>query len=104
LRTVGRLMAEEQIVPTAGARAGLEAAVDVLNELGGLAELEERDGGFVIRSYSCPLSGLTSDHPEVCNMAESQIAELAGFSARKHCDRDDRPRCCFDIALAEGTA
>jgi predicted ArsR family transcriptional regulator len=104
LRTVGRLMAEEQIDPTAGARAGLEAAVDVLNELGGLAELEERDGGFVIRSYSCPLSGLTPDHPEVCNIAETLIAELAGLPAREHCDRADRPRCCFEIASAENTA
>ncbi len=39
-------MAEGTTVPTVGTRARLEAAVGVLNELGGLAQLEERDGAF----------------------------------------------------------
>jgi predicted ArsR family transcriptional regulator len=104
LRAVGRLMAEERTVPADGVHAGLEAAVDVLNELGGLAELGERDGGFVIRGYSCPLSGVTPDHPEVCRMAETLIAELAGVPIHEHCDRGERPRCCFEIASADDTA
>jgi predicted ArsR family transcriptional regulator len=104
LRSVGRLIAEEQTVPTGGARAGLDAAVEVLNELGGLAELEERDGGFVIRGYSCPLTGVTPDHPEVCRMAETLIAELAGVRVHERCDRGERPRCCFEIASAGDTA
>ena len=85
-------------------RTRLEAAVDVLNELGGLAELEERDGGFVIRGFSCPLAGVTPDHPEVCNMAETLIAELAGVPVNEHCDRGERPRCCFEIESAGDTA
>ncbi len=44
LRSVGHRIAEEQTVPANGVHARLEAAVDVLNELGSLAELEERDG------------------------------------------------------------
>jgi predicted ArsR family transcriptional regulator len=104
LRSVGRLMAEEQTVPTDGARARLEAAVDVLNELGGLAELEEHDGRFVIRGYSCPLSGVTPEYPEVCRMAETLIAELAGVPVQERCDRGERPRCCFEIASADDTA
>jgi predicted ArsR family transcriptional regulator len=81
-----------------GAQARHESAVEVLNELGGLAELEEHDGGFVIRGYSCPLAGVTPDHPEVCRMAETLIAELAGVPVRERCDRGERPRCCFEIA------
>jgi predicted ArsR family transcriptional regulator len=104
LRSVGRLMAEEHAVPTDGARAGLDAAVEVLNGLGGLAELEERDGGFVIRGYSCPLAGVTPDHPEVCRMAETLIAELAGVPVHERCDRGERPRCCFEIASAGDAA
>jgi len=104
LRSVGRIMAEERTVPSDGARARLEAAVDVLNELGGLAELEERNGGFVIRGYSCPLAGVTPDHPEVCRMAETLIAELAGVSVHEHCDRGERPRCCFEMASTGDTA
>jgi len=103
LRSVGRRIAEGQIIPADGVRGGLEAAVGVLNKLGGLAELEERDGSFVIRGYSCPLAGVAPDHPEVCRMAEALLTELAGVPVYEHCDRGERPRCCFEIAPADDT-
>jgi predicted ArsR family transcriptional regulator len=103
LRTVGGRLAEERGVPAGDARARLEAAVDVLNELGGLAEFEESDGELVIRGYSCPLAGVTPDHPEVCRMAETLIAELAGVPVRERCDRGERPRCCFEIVSDDDT-
>jgi len=104
LRSVGRRLAEEHYTQADGVHARLEAAVEVLNELGGLAELEERDGTVVIRGYSCPLAGVTPDHPEVCRMAETLIAELAGVPVHERCDRGERPRCCFEIASAGGAA
>ena len=104
LRSVGRRLAEEHATRADGTHARLEAAVEVLNELGGLAELEERDGAVVIRGYSCPLAGVTPDHPEVCRMAEALVGEVAGVSVREHCDRGERPRCCFEIASAGDTA
>jgi predicted ArsR family transcriptional regulator len=103
LRLVGRGLAEGRTVPSGDERARLEAAVGVLNELGGLAELEERNGGFVIRGYSCPLAGVTPDHPEVCRMAETLIAELAGVPVHEHCDRSGSPRCCFEVAHPHDT-
>ena len=103
LRSVGRSIAEGQSVPADGVRGRLEAAVGVLNELGGLAELEERDGSFVIRGYSCPLAGVAPDHPEVCRMAETLLTELAGVPIYEHCDRAERPRCCFEVAPADET-
>ena len=99
LRSVGRRIAEGQTVPADGVRERLEAAADVLNELGGLAELEERNGSFVIRGYSCPLAGVVADHPEVCRMAETLLTELAGVPVYERCDRGERPRCCFEVAL-----
>ncbi len=98
LRAAGRGLAEGWTTPSDDVRARLEAAVDVLNELGGLAELEERDGTFTIRGYSCPLAAATPDHPEVCRMAETLISELAGVPVREHCDREAKPRCCFRAA------
>src|ERR671920_63345 len=104
LRSVGRRIAEGQSVPADGVRGRLEAAADVLNELGGLAELEEeRNGSFVIRGYSCPLAGVAPDHPEVCRMAETLLTELAGVPVYEHCDRGERPRCCFEVAPADET-
>jgi len=103
LRSVGRRIAEGQSVPADGVRGRLEAAVGVLNELGGLAELEVRDGSFVIRGYSCPLAGVAPGHPEVCRMAETLLTELAGVPVYEHCDRGERPRCCYEIAPADDT-
>jgi predicted ArsR family transcriptional regulator len=104
LRSVGRRLAEEHSTRADGAHARLETAVEVLNELGGLAELEERDGAVVIRGYSCPLAGVTPEHPEVCRMAEALVGEVAGVSVHEQCDRGEKPRCCFEIASAGDTA
>ena len=98
LRGVGRSLAEGKGVPSDDTRRRLETAVETLNELGGLAELEERNGGFVIRGYSCPLAAVTPSHPEVCRMAETLISELAGVPIQERCDRGARPRCCFEVA------
>jgi predicted ArsR family transcriptional regulator len=99
LRNVGVRIAEGRKAPDDGMHTRLEEAVAVLNELGGLAELEEHDEGFVIRGYACPLAAVTPGHPEVCRMAETLISELAGVPVYEHCDRGANPRCCFDVAL-----
>jgi predicted ArsR family transcriptional regulator len=104
LRSVGRRLAEEHSTRADGAHARLETAIEVLNELGGLAELEARDGAVFIRGYSCPLAGVTPDHPEVCSMAEALVAEVAGVPVHERCDRGERPRCCFEVASAGDTA
>jgi predicted ArsR family transcriptional regulator len=101
LRSVGRRLAEEHSTRADGGHARLETAVEVLNELGGLAELEERDGALVIRGYSCPLGGVTPEHPEVCRMAEALVGEVAGMTVHEHCDRGERPRCYFEVAPAD---
>ena len=98
LRAAGHRMAEGWSLPPGDVRARLEASADVLNELGGLAELEERDGTLVIRGYSCPLVAVVPDHPEVCRMAETLVTELAGVPVQERCDRGERPRCCFEVA------
>ena len=99
LRSVGRRLAEGRAVPDDELPARLRAAVDALNDLGGLAELEERDGSFVVRGYSCPLAAVAPGHPEVCRMAETLLSELAGVPIYEHCDRGERPRCCFEVVL-----
>jgi predicted ArsR family transcriptional regulator len=100
LRSVGRRLGEEHSTQADGAHARLEAAAGVLNELGGLAELEEQDGTLVIQGYSCPLAAVTPDHPEVCRMAEALVAEVAGVPVNERCDRGEKPRCCFEVASA----
>ena len=103
LRAAGHDLAEGKTAAAGDTRSRLQAAVDVLNELGGLAELEEREGALVIRGYSCPLAAVTPDHPEVCRMAETMVTEVAGMPVHERCDRSERPRCCFEVASSGDT-
>jgi predicted ArsR family transcriptional regulator len=101
LRAVGSRMADGRGAPAgSGVRARLEAGVALLNDLGGLAELEERDGTVLIRGYSCPLTAVVPGHPGLCRMAETLLTELAGVPVHEHCDRGENPRCCFEAAPA----
>ena len=101
LRAAGSRMADGRDVPAGDdVRARLEVGVAVLNELGGLAELEEHDGTVLIRGYSCPLSAVVPGHPGLCRMTESLLSELTGVPIRERCDRGDNPRCCFEATLA----
>lgn len=97
LRSVGRRLADGQATPLGDLRLRLAAAVEVLNELGGLAELEERDGSFLIRGYSCPLAAAIPGHPEVCRLAESLLTEVVGAPVRECCERGEPLRCCFAV-------
>jgi predicted ArsR family transcriptional regulator len=98
LRAVGRRMADGRTVPADGLRTRLEVCVTVLGELGGLAELEEHDGAFVVRGYSCPLTAVVPGHPEVCRLVETLLTALANAPVRERCDRGESPRCCFEVA------
>jgi hypothetical protein len=34
-------------------------------------------------------------------MVETLISELVGVSVRERCEREGKPRCCFDVAPAD---
>lgn len=100
LRDVGRRLGSAAS-PSGGGdpRARLEAAVTALNALGGLAELEERDGALSIRGYSCPLAAVVPEHPEVCRLAEAFVSEAAGLPVHECCEHDQiPPHCRFELA------
>src|SRR5207237_891167 len=98
LREVGRRIASKWTVPQGDLRTRLEVAVDVLNELGGMAELEKCNGIYCIRGYSCPLAAAVPGHPEVCSLAETMLSELVGVPVKEHCERDGTLRCCFQVS------
>jgi predicted ArsR family transcriptional regulator len=98
LREVGRRIAGRWNVPTGELRVRLGAAVEIFNELGGLAELEACDGHSCIRSYSCPLAAVVPGHPEVCRISETLLTELVGVPIQEHCNYDRIPRCFFIVA------
>jgi predicted ArsR family transcriptional regulator len=101
MRHVGRGVMEGRARPrgTLGERAAGASAL--LSDLGGLTEISEEAGGYVIRSHGCPLAAATADHPEVCNALESLLSEFVGASVTKCCERYNRERCCFEIGVTQ---
>lgn len=99
LRDVGRRAAAGRSEPGQDIRMRIDAAYGVLGELGGVADLEETDGSVFIRGFSCPLAAMVPEHPEVCRLAESLLTEIIGVPVHEHCDKGERPRCCFEIPL-----
>jgi predicted ArsR family transcriptional regulator len=92
-----RAMAGRAAAPRGSLRDRVATASSLLNELGGLSEVDEEDGLYVIRSHGCPLAAATSEHREVCNALESMLSEFVGTKVTKCCDRYDRVRCCFEV-------
>jgi predicted ArsR family transcriptional regulator len=101
LREVGRRAAAGRGRDGADLRMRIEAAYGVLGEMGGVAEIEDGDDAVYIRGFSCPLAALVPGHPEVCRLAEAMLAEIVGVPVREHCEKGERPRCCFEIPLRE---
>ena len=97
LRDVGHSIAGVQGQPSGSFRERLEGAVSVLNNLGGLAELEEHDNEFSICGYRCPLSAMVATHPETCKLVESLLADLIGVSVEERCERGDKLSCSFQV-------
>jgi predicted ArsR family transcriptional regulator len=102
MHEVGRGLMEEHAVPRGPLGRRVAGASALLNELGGLSEVDEEDDGYVIRSHGCPLAAATANHPEVCNALESLLSEFVGSRVTKCCDRYNRERCCFEIPHAPG--
>lgn len=98
LRAIGARMAREYPSGQGDTRMRLKAAVDALNKIGGLAELDVESGNLSLRGYSCPLAAVVPSHPDVCHLAEAFVSEVAGVPVRECCDRGAIPHCCFEVA------
>lgn len=78
-------------------KARVARASELMNhDLGALTRVES-NGKIVIRGAGCPLAALTGKHRGICLAMESAVAEIVGVPVRECCDRDERPRCCFEI-------
>jgi predicted ArsR family transcriptional regulator len=101
LREVGRRLALEHPQAKGAPVERLTTAAALLSALGGLAEvdLQASNGTVRLQGYSCPLGAIIPEHPEICLVAESLIAEVTGLPVRECCDRQtgEPPRCAFEV-------
>jgi predicted ArsR family transcriptional regulator len=100
---VGKRLASGRVVTSGEPAARAASAATLLEELGGLIEVEKRDEGvFVLRGFSCPLSQAVERHPKVCRAVEALVSEVAGMSAAECCDREGKPRCRIELRAGGG--
>jgi predicted ArsR family transcriptional regulator len=99
LRMTGRELAgeltEQKI--SGGLKSRAAAASKLMNEHLGALTRVAGNGAIVIRGAGCPLAALTGKHRGVCLAMESLVTEIVGVPVRECCDRDGRPRCCFEV-------
>ena len=102
MRAVGRELSAGRPRARGSLRERVNAASQLLDDLGGLTEVREEDGHLIIRSHGCPLAATAAHHPETCSAMESFVSEFVGATVTQRCDRRERPRCCFQIPNADG--
>jgi len=103
LREVGRSLAASQVSGKSSTdlEGRVQRALEVLTAMGGSPTVEREGGKLLIRSAGCPLSAAVVEHPEVCELAEALVSEIIGAPVREHCDRGERPKCCFELEDSE---
>jgi len=98
LREVGRAVAAD-VAPGKDGNldSRVQTALKVLEAIGGAAEVEKHGGKIFIQGNGCPLAAAVSVHPEVCRLAETLVSEIVKAPVVEKCDREGRPKCCFEI-------
>jgi predicted ArsR family transcriptional regulator len=102
MRVVGERLAAEWPRRGGDFSHRVAAASALLEELGALHQVEEQNGGYLIRGHGCLLGAAVHGRPEVCRAMESLLRSLVDAPVRECCSRGERPSCCFEIAAPSG--
>lgn len=90
-----------QFPPSHGTlRERIEQSIEVLEALGGLAEIEETDANYLVRGFGCPFAAAGWDCPATCQLAATCLTEYINAPVEARCDLTDRqriPRCLFSV-------
>jgi predicted ArsR family transcriptional regulator len=96
LRAVGAQAAAA--APRASTPQGrMDAAAQLFRTLGSDAAVEKTPQGWRLQAYGCPLSAVSSDHPELCELGKALVEEVVGEPVTQCCQRGDHPRCGFEL-------
>ena len=99
MRAAGRTIAQEHLRALKGKtrQQRIDAALEILKELGGAATFHEEDGKHFIYGNGCPIAAATANHPEACLLTESLLTEVIGSPVKEHCIRGPAPFCRFEV-------
>jgi len=76
----------------------VESLLDVQNDKGYMAEIDENDEGFLIREFNCPIAEIAKKYPEACEGERKLFENLLGVDViNMQCmGRGDRV-CAYQI-------
>lgn len=78
----------------------VEAALDLLEDFGGLSESEiTEEGKLRIVTKSCPLSSVIQEHPVASHIAKGAVEKVLGVSVKMELQVEERPRCVFEAKV-----
>jgi predicted ArsR family transcriptional regulator len=97
LREVGRQLAAPHLpsMKSLSLEQRAKAALEILEDFGGLAAIERRDRQAFVIGFGCPFSEVVNKHPRLCLVVQSLVGELLGREVREQCQRGVRSKCCF---------
>jgi predicted ArsR family transcriptional regulator len=108
LRSVGRRLADQyrNRIPPSDSDARIEQTCAVLEEIGGVSEIEAgEDGTTVVRGRNCPFKAVVPHHPAVCAMTETFLAHLSDMSVCQDCEPGgEAPQCRFVFQASDRTS
>jgi predicted ArsR family transcriptional regulator len=99
MRAAGRAVAQEHLHDLMGKtrRQRIDAALCILEDMGGAATFREEDGKHFIYGNGCPIAAATANHPEACLLAESLLTSVIGSRVKQRCIRGPAPSCRFEL-------
>jgi predicted ArsR family transcriptional regulator len=101
LNEVGRDWAGELPPLSGDLKSKVAAASNLLNDLGGVTEVQQEDHCHVIRGYSCPLALAVRENRGVCIAVQALLSRYIGEKVVEHCDREgERVQCRFEVQSA----
>lgn len=74
----------------------IELIQELLLKEGFTVSVNTKGEGFEIKGTSCPYKHVGTEHPEICLVDETIIAQVLATSVEKtHCMLDGDPYCCY---------
>ncbi|HZA93141.1 MAG TPA: helix-turn-helix domain-containing protein [Gemmatimonadales bacterium] len=99
LNEVGQDWAGELPRVSGDLKSKVVAASNLLNDLGGVTEIEQEGRCLMIKGYSCPLALAVRENRGVCVAVQALLSRYIGENVIEHCDRDgERVHCRFEVS------
>lgn len=73
-------------------------AATALRGLGAEIDVQTSGSGWALQGYACPLSAVTSTHPQACTLVTALVSQIVGRPVAERCAHGPRPRCRFEVA------